>query len=788
MANEIGTALLTSLTRSSFDIGNMTKTLADAEVAGPRAILERNQEKTSTELDALKYLKTNLEAFNTYVTDLTSPSLFSQKNATSSNENVVSVSSESSVALASFQIESRQLAQAHTLVANKGFSSPSDTLSVGTLNIETGGQTHAIVVDTSNNTLEGLQSVINNGDYGVTASIINNGGSYQMMFTSKQTGAAGEVALSGLADFDTDGLTVTAEAQDAVMVMNGVTVTSSSNVFDNVIDGMSFTLNSAAPGVQSSVNVGQDSDGVKEAISSFVEVYNQLGSILDELGNYDTSDLTEAELESEEYQYYGDLAGSSLLRSVENQVQQSLRGVLDGFSGGNYRTLADIGVTLNLEGGLDLDSERLDEVIGSNMQAVSDLFSRGGTSDDPLVNVIGGNERTQVGSYDLQITQLAERATFTGGASVVTADERLAGDRITDASAVLTIDVGASFDLTIGALPATTIDLSALAGDYATKDDLAAAIQGQITATLGAGVASFSYDSTQSRFEVTATAGQGSVDITATSAMLNQGFGSTSYAGEALIDLGAVDATFDVSVDGSTASTVTLSAGRYTLDELSETMTNSINNNTDVQASGAGVIVTNDGSALSLTSTRFGIASTVSLANMANMANTGLVANSDVGQNVDGTLTTASGALSIGAYVNGEDGRKVEISDYAVINGNEAEVRGLQFEVLGGLASVLPDPLGEPRGAITFSQGFASQLEDTINNLFASDTGLVSQRIENLTDKTEEYADKAKDIDARYERVLTKYQLQFSMLQSIMSSTEQTRNYLTATFNNNNNN
>ena len=195
MANEIGSALLTSLTGSSFDIGNMSKTLAEAEVAGPRAILERNQERTNTELNGLKYLKTNLDAFNTYVTDLTSPTLFNQRQTTSSDESVVSIVSTSSAVLASYQVESKQLAQAHTLVSNTVFSSPSDAVTAGTLSLQIGGQAHSITIDTSNNTLEGLQKTINNGDYGVTASIINNGGSYQIMFSSKETGAASKVNI-----------------------------------------------------------------------------------------------------------------------------------------------------------------------------------------------------------------------------------------------------------------------------------------------------------------------------------------------------------------------------------------------------------------------------------------------------------------------------------------------------------------------------------------------------------------------------------------------------------------
>ena len=86
MANEIGTTLLNSLTNSSFDIGGMSKVLAEAEVAGPKAILERSQTKVNTELDAIKYMQANLSAFTSYVTDLSSPDLFSNKSASSSDE------------------------------------------------------------------------------------------------------------------------------------------------------------------------------------------------------------------------------------------------------------------------------------------------------------------------------------------------------------------------------------------------------------------------------------------------------------------------------------------------------------------------------------------------------------------------------------------------------------------------------------------------------------------------------------------------------------------------------
>jgi len=773
MANEIGTTLLNTLTNSTFDIGNMSKALAEAEVSGAKAILQRSQEKVSTELDALKYMETNLEAFNSYLTDLSSPEMFSKRNASSSDETVISVTASSSASLVSYQVESKQLAQANTLVANKTYGSASDTISEGTLVLTIAGQAQPIPVDASNNTLEGLQNVINSGDYGVTASIINNSGSYQMMFTSKQTGAAGEIGVSGLSDFDTDGFTTTAEAQDAVMVLNGLTVTSASNTFENVIEGVTFNLNSAAVGSPKTVSISQDQEQVSETISSFVAVYNQLQTIMDELGEYDKSDLTQEELDSEEYAFYGDLAGSSLLRSVRSQIESSLSGTISQLDS-SYSTLASVGISLDRQGVLQLDETTLSNVMSNDMQALSNLFSKGGSSDDPLINVTAGSERTQTGSYALDITQLAERATVVGSTVALTTDERLVANRVVDSAAALTIDATASFDLQVGGTT-HAISLATVAGDYGTKDEVATAIQAQIDSAFGAGVASFLYDSSQSRFEITAAAGQGAVALSNVTGMSNQAFNNATYAGQQLVDLSATSASFNVKVNDSTSSTVTLAAERYTLDELGKTMATAINANSDVQAAGAEVSVSTAGGMLNVSSSRFGVFSSVELTNITNMGNAGLTSDlTDVGQNVDGTITTASGSLNIGAYASSEDGRKIKISDFAAIGGQESEVRGLEFEVLGGVTG--------DRGNISYAQGFASLMEETINNLFDEDNGLVAQRIDSLNSKNETFDEKAATIDARYEKVLYKYQMQFSLLQSLISSSEQTRDYLTATF------
>jgi flagellar hook-associated protein 2 len=769
MANEIGTTLLNTLTNSTFDIGNMAKVLADSSVAGPIAALDAKELKTNTELSALTYLESNMQAFQSYLADLSSPEIFQSRDVTSTDESVVSIQADGAAATGSYSIVSKQLAQAHTLVANQTYSSASDAISTGTLSISVNGQTKDIVIDTSNNTLESLQNIINNGDYGVNAAIVNNGGQYQMMFSSKNTGAASEIALSGLSDFDNAGLTTTSEAQDALMAINGLNLSNSTNDFSEVIDGLNIQLKSVSA-VTQNVGVSSDTQKIVDTASSFVDVYNQLDTIFDDLGSY--KPLTPEEEDSPDFDFFGDLAGSSLLRNLKDQVRSALGGAISELSDPN--TLAAAGIAFDKDGQLSIDTAVLENLATNNLDGLALLFAKGGSSADPLVNVVGGSDETQAGSYAIDVSQLAERATVAGGAVSYAPNEyRASSDRVFDPLASLTVATGASLQVSING--ATNVPVSLTAGDYATKDAVAAQMQVDINTALGgASSVSVGYDTSQSRYEMTTA--DGTIELTSLTNMSNQGFSAAStYSGEELVDL-SVAASFDVSINASTTASATVDAGKYTLQELSQRLQNNINGLDEVVAVGGKVSISTAGGVLGITSDRFGANSDVTLSNLSGLGDSGLIADSDAGQNLDGTITTAAGTLSLGAYVDGEDGRKVNISDFAVIGTEPAAVRGLQFEVLGGTTGA--------RDSIIFSQGYASRLDETIQRLFEDDNGLVTQRIESLNAKTDGYEEKRVTLDARYETLLLKYQMQFASLQSLLSSSTATSDFLTATFSN----
>ena len=694
MANEIGSSLLNAMTRTGIDVGSMSKIIAEAEVAGPRSILDRSEKRFSTELNALNYLQSNLSAFNTYVTDLTSPDLFKVRNATSSNDAIVSVSATTSAVPANYSVESVQLAQSHTMVAGRVFNSRDDMIPQGELVIN--GQ--RVVIDGTNNTLEGLQRAINAQDIGVSASVINNAGQFQLMLSSQQTGASSQFGVSGAAGddlfdyFSADAdkfdvlrdasLNPLSEGRDALMRINGVEVSSSSNTFDDVISGLTFNLNGLSTSAQS-VSVSRDTQKPVDVIKDFVNVFNQLQDILKNLGSY--TKLSEDEKEDPENEFKGDLAGNSILRDLRTQIRSTISGALEGATG-SFNTLSSVGVSFDRFGMLELDEQTLNSVASANMDALAGLFATGGKASDPMVNFLGGSTRTQQGSFDLEITRVAQRATLAS-------------------------------DVAVGAVNLEGMDIASR--------------------------------------------------------------------------------TFSVKVDDSATVDIVLGEVNYaSAQDFAKALTHAINSNSSVKSVSGEVSAFIDGDGLlNLSSNRYGSGSRLEL-DLTQIAGSGFTdpAKNDRGVNVDGYLVMSDGVsrVNIGAYADLSDGRKVKISDFARdSSGNAAQVRGLEFEVLGGAATPSDTGAGfygEPRGSLTFTQGFASNLFETVNGLLDANDGVIGRRINSLASNIEQLDEKREKIDLRYEKLELRYRMQFSMMQSILAEMQGTRDFLTSTFNRPNNN
>jgi len=311
---------------------------------------------------ALSSLGTDLSTLSTSLQKLTDfEGVFAEKQGSSSNTDVLSLTSASSSATAgSHTIEVSQLAQTSSEVSS-AISSANDTLS-GSVTIQ--GQ--EFDTDTAgSNTLTGLASAINSAAIGVTASVITDSSGSRLSIVSRTSGAAGQlsaITTNNLSDSTSGGGNIsfsTAQVgQDANLIVDNVPITSSSNTVTDAIAGVTFQL-LATTSTPVQVQITDDTTDIATAISSFVSAYNTV------IGDINTQEQSGSVGSS------APLLGSPLIA----QLQESLTGSLfSSAASGSINNITQLGLNVNNDGTLTIDSDTLTSALNSNLADVTGFF------------------------------------------------------------------------------------------------------------------------------------------------------------------------------------------------------------------------------------------------------------------------------------------------------------------------------------------------------------------------------------------------------------------------------
>lgn len=233
-------------------------------------------------------------------------------------------------------------------------------IGTGAMTLTVNGVAKTITVGATNNSLEGLATAINASGAGVTASIISDQGGSRLILKGT-TGADNAFTLTanggadpGLTAFTTGGgLAQGQSAANAEFTIDGIAFSRASNTIDDVVPGMSLTLKKAAPGQPVDIGASRPLDMIKQTVSDFVDVYNQLKKSL---------------------QTASKMSGPTTgLRELERDLQSLVGKVLT--SGSGINRLADIGISTTKEGLLSIDKTRLDAVLVSDAGAVEAMFN-----------------------------------------------------------------------------------------------------------------------------------------------------------------------------------------------------------------------------------------------------------------------------------------------------------------------------------------------------------------------------------------------------------------------------
>ena len=227
--------------------------------------------------------------------------------------------------------------------------------------------------------------------------------------------------------------------------------------------------------------------------------------------------------------------------------------------------------------------------------------------------------------------------------------------------------------------------------------------------------------------------------------------GKAVGGGAAVLTINAAsNDTIDLTVDGVAAS-VTLAAGTYSAAELAAEIQSKINGVIALSSTGISVTVTQSAGVLSVTSNRYGSASTVAITGGTGKSDLFGAQTETAGVNVAGTIggitATGSGQILTGT----------------------GDASGLALKVTGGAT--------DARGTVSFARGYAYELDKLVGKMLENDS-LVDGRMDGINASIKSVGTQREVLARRLDMVESRYRAQFTALDVMMSSMSNTSSFL----------
>ena len=787
--------------------GLLTSELVEDIIAAEREATDLRLEARRSEFDArisaFGSVKSTLETLRSAADALGRSNTLLSKLAVSSDESSVTATATPGAESGVHTVEVLSLARKHTLASIR-FEDIDTVVGDGTLDFRFGTTTFnggdydtftedpekagaTVTIDASNNTVAGIRDSINEAGIGVTASIVNDGQGFVLVLTSDDSGlnnsmeitvteggAPGLSALAFNAAASTAGVNMTQSvaADDATLNVDGILISRETNTISEVISGVTFNALSVNTDEPATITISQDAGDIVERVQAFVDAFNEAKTLTDELTAFDEDAETGALLMSD-----------SVLRGIRSQMRRFLSSSVLNLESPSIRSLVDVGITTdqNLGFQLKLNSDKLLEALTNNPDDVAALLADQKRASDDLIRFTSFQPGTELGSYDVEITQVATQGVLLGASTPGLAGPITIDD--TNDTLTFTVDGSSSGEITL------------TAGVYADGAELAQEIGSQLNAdsslaAAGRGI-SVIYNSTDQRLEFTSGAfgSTSQVGISAIDSATTASLGLAIETGEATkgVDVaGTIDGvtgigagqflsipsgpvpasagffsgnpisgfdtppltldssnnSFSVSVDGVVSGNILLTEGDYaTGAELAAEMQTQINADAGLSAAAKSVTVAYDtvNKKFVITSDSTGNASTVNVVSVA-----------------------AGTEIALGLTVGiGEAGKP---------EGTVPEtVSGAQIQVLGGDVG--------PRGSITLVRGIMNQFDrylDTVLNF----TGTLNNKVSSLEAQLSEIDEEATEFDRRMDLLEDRLRTQFAAADALISQLNSTSTFL----------
>lgn len=379
-------------------------------------ILQDLSAKTLAFRDALRLL----DNMNLLGTDLSADEEFSRFDASSSDATVATASATSRALQSSLTVEVTALAfsSRHVTDAASSYSNLTDTVDDGsgshTFSIEVGatqgsGTVTNITIDSSNNTVESLVAAINSSGAAVRAFVIDDGSASANLRIGIQGTSTGDDSdvfithdLSG--GSSTPVFLETQDAQNAALTLdpggNTVSLTSSTNTFANVIEGITVVAKKV-DATAVTIEIEPDQDALVEAITGIVSAYNEIVAIIEAQSVIDATTNRG-----------GPLIGDSTLQNLKSGLATIITSQIGS---GTITSATQLGIKFDSSGQLSLDEDVLRASVTSDLAGVKEYFAGSGSLSDLLrdkadrfVDPVDGSLVTRISGTTSSISDLVE--------------------------------------------------------------------------------------------------------------------------------------------------------------------------------------------------------------------------------------------------------------------------------------------------------------------------------------------------------------------------------------------
>ncbi|MEM1261514.1 MAG: flagellar filament capping protein FliD [Pseudomonadota bacterium] len=373
---------------SGLDVAGLVSQLVRAEAEPAEARFARQEAGLLAEVSAYGSLKSALSQFQAEVDKLGDADQLLGRQVLYDEENApFSVSIDPTAPPSQFDVTVESIASAQRL-ASAAFVDSTSSVGFGQLTISAGDDAFVLAINADATSLADIQDAINNasGNTFVRATLVNTDAGTTLSLSALNSGSDGEVSIvssggdGGLAALDYDAasntgsLTEIRGGNNASITVDGLALTSSSNTIANAVEGVTIELLREEPGSAQGVAVEFDQSALRGNVDAFVNAYNALVDTVRSQTSFD------AETNSA-----GVLLGDNTLRNISIQLRREFTAV-QGDALQSIRSLADIGVTLDVEGKASLDSDRFAAAVESGFVSIGQLFSAEGGVAERLGN------------------------------------------------------------------------------------------------------------------------------------------------------------------------------------------------------------------------------------------------------------------------------------------------------------------------------------------------------------------------------------------------------------------